>query len=187
MKLISLNEWCSLNENNPDEPSQEEIDNLLRLLDSNDEANVELGLVMAPGLLKDSLMGQKKLLDLVEKITATTGTLSLNIEEVDGIDTIILNCTGGVRLMKHFVNNGKLIFPFKEVGGYFNCQSIKLTSLEGCPEKVGGDFNCRFNKLTSLEGCPEKVGGDFYFGYNDTEFTEQKVRSLCDVKGSVKN
>ena len=60
-----------------------------------------------------------------------------------------------------------------------------LTSLEGSPKIVGDYFDCSFNKLLSLEGCPEKVGGDFCCWTSPAKFTEEYVRSLCDVGGDV--
>ena len=72
-----------------------------------------------------------------------------------------------------------------EVGGYFDCSSNQLTSLEGCPSEVGGNFSCRNNQLTSLEGCPSEVGGDFSCYYNKRKFTEDEVRAVCNVKGSI--
>ena len=46
--------------------------------------------------------------------------------------------------------------------GYFNCNNVGITSLEGCPSEVGGGFSCNYNMLTSLEGCPSEVSGGFY-------------------------
>ena len=56
---------------------------------------------------------------------------------------------------------------FGVVTGRFNCQSNKLTSLEGAPQEVGGDFICRINKLTSLVGAPRKVGEFFDCANNE--------------------
>ncbi|MFA5754026.1 MAG: hypothetical protein WC905_01530, partial [Patescibacteria group bacterium] len=53
------------------------------------------------------------------------------------------------------------------------------------PKKVGGNFYCHNNQLTSLQGAPKKVGGDFYCSDNPIKFTEEQVRSVCDVKGSI--
>jgi hypothetical protein len=92
------------------------------------------------------------------------------------------------------------------VGGNFYCGNNKLTSLEGAPKSVGasfacshneltslqcdhitvgGDFYCSFNKLTSLAGAPKSVGGDFICHSNNIKFTEQDVRAVCDLKGTV--
>ena len=92
------------------------------------------------------------------------------------------------------------------VGGNFYCGHNKLTSLEGAPKTVGenfycnnnlltslqcahitvgGDFYCSFNKLTSLVGAPKSVGEDFICHSNNVKFTEQDVRAVCDLKGTV--
>ena len=75
----------------------------------------------------------------------------------------------------------------KEVGSYFDCRYCdNLTSLKGCPEKVGRDFNCYGCKnLTNLEGCPREVGGNFYCINCGIKFTEDYVKSLCNVGGKI--
>jgi len=72
-----------------------------------------------------------------------------------------------------------------KVGGNFDCSGNKLTSLKGAPKEVGGHFYCEFNQLISLEGAPSKVGGNFYCRYNKVQFTEEDVRKVCKVKGSI--
>jgi len=74
----------------------------------------------------------------------------------------------------------------KTIEGYFSCDHNGLTSLKGCPEAVGGSFNCEWNKLTSLEGCPRTVGHNFYCGGNARKFSEREIRSICEVKGTVR-
>ena len=71
---------------------------------------------------------------------------------------------------------------FNKVKGYFSCSYNDLTSLEGCPKIVSTTFDCSHNNLTSLKGCPKTVGQDFLCEDNKVEFTEEYVRSLCDVK-----
>ena len=50
---------------------------------------------------------------------------------------------------------------------------------------VDGNFYCHDNSLISLEGCPSSVGGKFYCHDNSKKFTEEYVRSLCNVKGYI--
>jgi len=73
----------------------------------------------------------------------------------------------------------------KTVGGSFYCEHNKLTSLQCDHITVGGDFYCSFNKLTSLVGAPKSVGEDFICHSNNVKFTEQDVRAVCDLKGTV--
>jgi hypothetical protein len=68
---------------------------------------------------------------------------------------------------------------------YFWCTFNQLKSLVGAPENVGGDFNCSDNQLTSLEGAPTSVDGIFYCHSNPVKFTEEQIRSVCDVKGII--
>lgn len=77
---------------------------------------------------------------------------------------------GDVDLMKfkQFIDpNGKLAIKFNKVTGNFVCNTLSLTSLEGCPEKVDGNFECYYNNLTSLKGTPKEVGGNFDCSYNE--------------------
>ena len=70
----------------------------------------------------------------------------------------------------------------KEVKEYFFCSFNNLTSLQGCSRKVRGIFDCSYNQLTSLEGAPEEVGRGFYCTHNHTQFTENDVRKVCNVR-----
>ena len=73
-----------------------------------------------------------------------------------------------LKKFEQFVDsNRKLTIKFNKVTGDFVCNTLDLTSLEGCPEKVGGDFKCYTNKLTSLKGAPKEVGGNFDCGFNN--------------------
>ena len=71
------------------------------------------------------------------------------------------------------------------VGGSFDCRKNKLTSLKGAPISVGQDFRCERNHLTSLEGAPISVDRDFYCANNAVQFTEEQIRSVCDIKGRI--
>ena len=55
----------------------------------------------------------------------------------------------------------KLPLKFGKVTGNFNCDSNKLTTLEGSPIEVGRDFSCQSNGLTTLNGSPRIVGSRF--------------------------
>ncbi len=73
----------------------------------------------------------------------------------------------------------------REVGGDFNCSNNNLTSLEGSPREVGEDFSCSNNNLTSLEGSPREVGEDFSCKNNPGNFTEEDVRAVSNVSGTI--
>ena len=113
-----------------------------------------------------------------------------------------------LKKFEQFVDsNRKLTIKFNKVTGDFVCNTLDLTSLEGCPEKVGGDFKCNTNKLTSLkgapkevggnfdcsdnkltslEGCPEKVGSMFYFENNKGKrFTKSEIEKVCKVGNEI--
>ena len=74
----------------------------------------------------------------------------------------------------------------RRVEGDFSCDFNYLKTLQGAPEYVGGYFSCSFNKLISLEGAPKYVGRVFYCHENSRKFTEEEVRKLVDVRGSVR-
>lgn len=59
-----------------------------------------------------------------------------------------------IDLTDDWIKHGKLWMRFKHWIGDFNCESLGLTSLEGCPETVDGNFNCTYNRLANLKGGP---------------------------------
>jgi hypothetical protein len=69
------------------------------------------------------------------------------------------------------------------VGGSFNCNNNKLTSLKGCPKIVGGDFFCSNNLLTSLEGAPEIIGVDFFCTFNNLTSLEGIHKIIKEING----
>lgn len=71
------------------------------------------------------------------------------------------------------------------VSGNFDCSNNKLTSLIDGPSAVDGDFDCSDNKLTSLAKAPKNVNGDFYCENNTSQFTENQVRFISNVRGNV--
>jgi hypothetical protein len=77
------------------------------------------------------------------------------------------------------------VLKYVDVGGGFSCANNQLKSLKGAPKSVRGSFYCTNNQLKSLEGAPKNIGGDFYCGNNAVKFTEEQVRSFCDVKGKI--
>lgn len=72
----------------------------------------------------------------------------------------------------------------KDVGGYFNCSYCEsLKSLEGCPKEVGWYFNCSYcGNLKSLKSAPKEVGRDFYCSNCGTQFSEEDVKKVTNVK-----
>ena len=72
----------------------------------------------------------------------------------------------------------------KEVGGDFNCFYCEsLKSLEGCPKEVGWYFNCSYcGNLKSLKSAPKEVGRDFYCSNCGTQFSEEDVKKVTNVK-----
>jgi hypothetical protein len=73
------------------------------------------------------------------------------------------------------VKDGKFVDKCPPLwNGNFDCDDLKLTSLEGVPTSVGGSFYCSRNMLTSLEGAPHSIGGSFYCFNNN----------LSSLKGS---
>ena len=75
--------------------------------------------------------------------------------------------------------------PKTVVGGSFYCNNNQLISLKGAPTSVDGNFVCIDNNLTSLVGAPKTVGGAFSCRNNSVQFTEEQVRAVCDVKGTI--
>ena len=72
----------------------------------------------------------------------------------------------------------------KEIGGDLDCGYNKLTTLKGAPKEVDG-FYCNGNLLTSLKGAPKKIKGDIFCFNNSVQFTDNDVRKVCDVRGTI--
>ena len=110
-----------------------------------------------------------------------------------GIQNYTINSKGEIDV------NGNINFDYKDfkelpykfgtVMGYFDVgNNSNLTSLKNCPDYVTELFACDFcPQLDSLEGCPKEVGLKFFCGGCKRKFTENEVRSLCKVKGSIRN
>ena len=85
----------------------------------------------------------------------------------------------------------ELPYKFGKVTGYFSLESCKnLISLKNCPEIILPNhmFNVDYcTNLDSLEGCPKEVGGNFWCKSCKREFTEEEVRSLCEVGFNIYN
>ena len=97
-------------------------------------------------------------------------------------------CPREVRLGNFLCNHNQLTslegVP-KKVEKIFDCSNNKLTSLEGAPKEVRWNFDCSRNELTSLEGAPREVGRHFDCSRNSTQFTEEDVRKVCNVKRKI--
>ena len=81
----------------------------------------------------------------------------------------------------------ELPYKFRIVNGSFILYGCKnLTSLKNCPDRVYGDFDCsKCIKLNSLDDCPKVVVSNFSCEYCNRKFTEEEVRSLCEVSKEV--
>ena len=86
-----------------------------------------------------------------------------------------IDVDGDVNLMSFSFEN--LPLRFNKVTGFFECSTVGLTSLEGCPKEVGRYFSCSLNKLKSLKGAPNFVGSFF-------NCTNNKLTSLegCPIE-----
>lgn len=82
-------------------------------------------------------------------------------------------------------NYEKYVGKKVNVRDYVDLSDLDLKEIPITFGEVGGDFDCLDNKLTSLIGCPTEVGRDFNCEYNNKEFTENDVKSLCKVGGSI--
>ena len=71
------------------------------------------------------------------------------------------------------------------INGNFYCSNCNLTSLKNCPQIIKGYFNCSRNELDSLEYGPKEVGDSYWCYSNKVEFTQDYVKSLCDVKNYI--
>ena len=101
---------------------------------------------------------------------------------------------GAPKIVKGYVYafNCKLLQTLEgapeKVGKDFSCRGCKsLKSLKGAPKEVGGYFNCeRCPSLKSLRDAPKEVGDDFECYECGTQFTEEDVKKVSNVKGKIR-
>ena len=96
-----------------------------------------------------------------------------------------IDVDGDVDLSRRYFK--ELPYKFGVVKGFFNLDGCeKLISLKNCPNETNGYFSCsNCTKLDSLEGCPKKLSRSFFCFNCNQKFTEEKIRSLCDVNKIV--
>ena len=83
------------------------------------------------------------------------------------IENGLVCCKGNVDIKDGDLVNGKFLFKFGKVDGYFDCSWCK--------------------ELTSLEGAPKEVKGDFYGSYCGKEFTKSDLPKGTIIKGNFKD
>jgi len=138
-----------------------------------------------------SIFIPRRLEDRVERMVriyirnGSKGDLDLSNMNLTKLPDILKDITVGGNFYCGNNNLTSLEGAPKSVGASFDCSNNKLTSLQCDHITVGGDFYCSFNKLTSLVGAPKSVGEDFICHSNNVKFTEQDVRAVCDLKGTV--
>ena len=75
----------------------------------------------------------------------------------------------------------------EKVENTFYCRGCKsLKTLKGAPEEVGGRFECSWcSELKDLKYAPENVGLSFHCSDCGTQFTEDDVKKVSNVKGEI--
>jgi len=61
----------------------------------------------------------------------------------------------------------------------------RLQDMIGFPEIVKGSLGVSENKLRDLKGCPKIVEGDFHIIGNPVKFSEEEIRKVCQVGGTI--
>lgn len=72
-----------------------------------------------------------------------------------------------------------------ETYGYI-CGGNMLTDLVGAPEETSGRFSCVKNRISSLDGIPKEIDGGFSINDNAKKFTEDEIRELSKIDGTVR-
>ncbi len=62
----------------------------------------------------------------------------------------------------------------------FDCEKMRLTSLEGVPQSIGRSFSCSDNQLTSLKGAPQYVRESFFCNNNQLTSLKGAPQSVGD-------
>jgi hypothetical protein len=79
-------------------------------------------------------------------------------------DDLTIDINGDVDLSHRDLDKFPSYVKFGRVGGYFDCSSNQLVSLNGSPIKVCGNFSCSNNK---------------------EKFREEDVKRVCKVKKDI--
>ena len=149
----------------------------------------ELGLTTLPALLKNLKIGKSfdcgynRLDSLVGAPTGVGGKFDCRYNILTSLVGAPVSVGG--YFFCDYNKLDSLVGAPTSVGLGFYCNNNKLTSLVGAPTSVGLSFYCNHNKLTSLVGAPTSVGGSFNCSNNVVKFTEEQVRAVCDVKGTI--
>lgn len=71
------------------------------------------------------------------------------------------------------------------IEGDLSCSNNQLRSFRGGPRTIYGYLSCSWNPLESLEGFPREIRGDLFFHGYTGKFTEDDIRSICYVRGTI--
>ena len=104
-----------------------------------------------------------------------------------GIKNYTVNLQGEIEVDEYVNLDGRdikeLPYKFGRVNGYFSVNNCSLISLKNCPEILYDFFDCNNNEdLDSLNYIPKKVCGNIHCRDCKRKFTEEEVRSLCEVE-----
>ena len=83
----------------------------------------------------------------------------------------------------NYINN--LIGCPKIIYGNFNCNNVKLKSLECGPNIVYGNMSIKNNDIKNLIGCPKIIYGDFIISNNKIPSVECFDNVECEVFGKL--
>ena len=103
-----------------------------------------------------------------------------------GIRNYTINSKGEIDVDGYVNLDGRYIkelpYKFGRVDSYFSVNNCDLISLKNCPDILCDFFDCSNNKyLDSLKYIPKKVCGNVHCSFCKRNFTEEEVRSLCEV------
>ena len=103
-----------------------------------------------------------------------------------GIENYTINSQGEIDVDGYVNLDGRNIkelpYKFGRVASYFSVNNCSLISLKNCPDILYDFFDCNNNEdLDSLKYIPKKVDGNIHCRDCKRRFTEEEVRSLCEV------
>ena len=74
---------------------------------------------------------------------------------------------------------------FGIIKGSFFCNNCGLITFKGMPHTIKGILGCAGNKIKTLKYMPKEIERSLFIDRNPIKFTENEIRSLCNVKGDV--
>jgi hypothetical protein len=127
--------------------------------------------------IKDLGIGKRRLIEMwLQTWNIKNYTINKDLT-IDVNDTVIMEYQQ-IEKLPYYIQ-------FGIIKGNFFCNYRGLITFKGMPHTIKGIFGCAGNKIKTLKYMPKKIEKSLFIDGNLIKFTENEIRSLCNVKGNV--